>query len=55
MCNNNYYHAKILWVACIVMVDNSANNNIFLKEFESICVEKCIAFDYKKKSCLNPL
>jgi len=30
------------------MADNAANNNIFLKEFESICVEKCIAFDHKK-------
>ena len=34
------------------MADNAANNNIFLKEFESICVEKCIAFDYKKKSLI---
>ena len=30
------------------MADNTVNNNTFLKEFESICVEKCIAFDHKK-------
>ena len=37
------------------MADNAANNNTFLKEFELICVEKCIAFNYKKKSCLDLL
>ena len=39
----------ILFIQIIsVTADNAANNNTFLKEFESICVEKCIAFDHKK-------
>ena len=39
----------ILFIQIIsVTADNTANNNTFLKEFESICIEKCIAFDHKK-------